>query len=206
MIEREEIYQKQITEKEFNKYTIKIIQKIDSIIILINQNKLLFQSKFNLNYLQSFKLLLPNLTVHEMVKFIINLIDQKKVRIEENKIKLKFVLISLLPNYPNVKLILNKKNELMNEINNLKDENFNLETKINKLDEKIELIGNKDKKEENKVINNEINILKNKIELIEKDNKFIIESFISNISELNDKFNFLQNNKKDIENRIQLLV
>ena len=77
MTENEVTFSKQIINKEFNEYKIKIITEIDSILILINQNNsnIFFQSKFNLTYLQSFKLLLPNFTIEEMVKFIISLIE-----------------------------------------------------------------------------------------------------------------------------------
>ena len=72
MTENEVTFSKQIINKEFNEYKIKIITEIDSILILINQNNsnIFFQSKFNLTYLQSFKLLLPNFTIKEMVKLL----------------------------------------------------------------------------------------------------------------------------------------
>ena len=72
MTENEVTFSKQIINKEFNEYKIKIIIEIDSILILINQNNsnIFFQSKFNLTYLQSFKLLLPNFTIEEMVKLL----------------------------------------------------------------------------------------------------------------------------------------
>ena len=77
MTENEVSFSKQIINKEFNECKIRIIIEIDSILILINQNNsnIFFQSKFNLTYLQSFKLLLPNFTIEEMVKFIISLIE-----------------------------------------------------------------------------------------------------------------------------------
>ena len=110
MTENEVTFSKQIINKEFNEYKIKIITEIDSILILINQNNsnIFFQSKFNLTYLQSFKLLLPNFNIEEMVKFIISLIEQKNRKIETNKLTLKLILISSISNYPNVKLILNQ--------------------------------------------------------------------------------------------------
>ena len=72
MTENEVTFSKQIINKEFNEYKIKIIIEIDSILILINQNNsnIFFQSKFNLTYLQSFKLLLPNFTIEEMVRLL----------------------------------------------------------------------------------------------------------------------------------------
>ena len=51
--------------------------------------------------------------------------------------------------------------------------------------------------------------MNNKSQLIEKDNKFLIELFISNISELNDKIKFVdkkrENKINEIENRIEKL-
>ena len=72
MTENEVSFSKQIINKEFNECKIRIIIEIDSILILINQNNsnIFFQSKFNLTYLQSFKLLLPNFTIEEMVKLL----------------------------------------------------------------------------------------------------------------------------------------
>ena len=72
MTENEVSFSKQIINKEFNECKIRIIIEIDSILILINQNNsnIFFQSKFNLTYLQSFKLLLPNFTIEEMIKLL----------------------------------------------------------------------------------------------------------------------------------------
>ena len=51
--------------------------------------------------------------------------------------------------------------------------------------------------------------MNNKSQLIEKDNKFLIELFISNISELNDKIKFVEEKREnkinEIENRIEKL-
>ena len=51
--------------------------------------------------------------------------------------------------------------------------------------------------------------MNNKSQLIEKDNKFLIELFISNISELNDKIKFVEKKREnkinEIENRIEKL-
>ncbi len=75
-----------------------------------------------------------NFRIEEMINFIGSLIDLKNIKIEENNIKMKLILISTLPNYPNVELILNKKElfsnqiieKIINEIKYLKQENRNL--------------------------------------------------------------------------------
>ena len=47
---------------------------------------------------------------------IVGLIDMKKIEIKEENTNLKFILISTLPNHPNVELNLQKKNIISNEM------------------------------------------------------------------------------------------
>ena len=44
-----------------------------------------------------------------MIEFINGLINQKNIKIEKNGNNLKLILISLLPNHPNVELIIKNK-------------------------------------------------------------------------------------------------
>ena len=44
-----------------------------------------------------------------MIEFINGLINQKNIKIEKNENNLKLILISTLPNNPNVELIIKKK-------------------------------------------------------------------------------------------------
>jgi len=102
-----------------------------------------------------------------MIEFINGLIDQNNIKIEENEINLKFILISTLYNHPNVELILNKKNiisneiiqKLINEIKDIKDNN-------NKLNERIEII-----EKNNNKLKNENNEIKKRIKILEEYHK-----------------------------------
>ncbi len=85
---------------------------------------------------------MANLTINEMIEFINNSIDKKEINIEENENNLKLILLSH-HTYPNVELILNKKNifeKLMNEIEGIKDENKILKNNYEVIKNKIERI------------------------------------------------------------------
>ena len=115
----------QSIQKIFNQYQIKLTSNMDYINILIQNNNTfnIYESKFNLEYLHQFKLLIPNFTINEMIDFINGLIDGNDIKIEENENNLKFILISKITAYPNVELILNEKNiidNIINEINGMK--------------------------------------------------------------------------------------
>ena len=140
----------QTNPKIFNQYQIKLTSNMDYINISIkNTNTFnIYESKFNLEYLHQFKLLMPNLTINEMIDFINILIDGNDIKIEENENNLKLILISKIVAYPNVELNLNKKNI------------------IEKIIKEIEGI-----KDENKILKNNYEAIKNKIELIEEDNQ-----------------------------------
>ena len=66
-------------QKIFNQYQIKITSNLDyiSVIIQNNNNFTIYESKFNLEYLHQFKLLMGNLTIDEMINFINDLIEKK---------------------------------------------------------------------------------------------------------------------------------
>ena len=118
----------------FNEYNIKLNSNKESIIIEIQDSINTYESNFNIEYLRKNKLLMGNLTIQEMIDFINTLITFKNIKIEKNNKNLKLILISSFPIYPNVELILNKKellsNEIIeriiNEIKYLKQENRNL--------------------------------------------------------------------------------
>ena len=154
----------QTTPKIFEQYEIKLISNMDYINISIKNINTFntYESKFNLEYLHQFKLLLANFTIDDMIEFINDLIDEKEIQIEENQDNLKLILISTIKKYPNVELNLNKKNiieTLIKEIEGIKNENKILKNNYELIKNKIELI-----EEENKKLNN-------KIELIEKGKK-----------------------------------
>ena len=133
-------------ENTFNQYKIKLSYHLDIIKIQIKDNYSLYESNFNLENLHQHKLLVSKYTIEEMIEFINGLINQKNIKIEKNENNLKLILISLLPNHPNVELIIKKNiisnqliEKLINEIKEIKDEN-------NKLKNRIELIENKNDK------------------------------------------------------------
>ena len=115
-------------QKIFNQYQIKLTSNMDYINILIQNNNTfnIYESKFNLEYLHQFKLLIGNFTIKEMIECINGLIDGNDIKIEENENNLKLILISKIIAYPNVELILNKINiieKLIKEIEGVKNEN-----------------------------------------------------------------------------------
>ncbi len=151
----------QLIEKIYNQYKIQLSIILDSINIQIQkQNSFdIYESKFNIEYLQQKKLLMPNLTIEEMINFIGSLIDLKNIKIEENNINMKLILISTLPLYENVELILNKKEllsneiieKIINEIKYLKEENSDLKKNNIELNKRIKLIEEDKLKKENKI-------------------------------------------------------
>ena len=154
--------------KIFNQYEIKLTSNMDYIKISIKNTNTynIYESKFNLEYLQQYKLLMPNSNINEMIEFINGRIDENNIGIEENEKNLKLILISTITNYPNVELNLNKKNiieTLIKEIEGIKNENKILKDNYEEIKNKIGLI-----EEENKKLNN-------KIELIEKEKKEPLE-------------------------------
>ena len=175
--------EKKLETKEvfYNNYKINISPQINSLTITIyNQNisNYYYQASFKLQDLHKIKLLISRRSINEIIDFILILIEQKNIKIEENEINLKFILISTIINHPNVGFILNKKNIIINnkdyylsfikDNNNLKkDLNSDLE-KINEMTEKM--------------VKNNI-ILKKEIE----DNKMLINKIENSISNLENK-------------------
>ena len=166
----------------FNQYTIKLTPFFDSINISIIQNDSyeVYEANFNFEYLHNYKLLLSSFTLKELIDFISSLIQQNSITIEKSKIYLKFILISKLPNHPNVKLILKKKKyksnqmleKILNEIQHLKEENEFLKNSYENLNKKF-LSSEKDVKEEvekkieKKNIESKINQFENRIKILE---------------------------------------
>ena len=152
-------------EKIFNEYKFLFLINMDYINIQIQNNNThnIYESKFTLEYLQQFKLLMGNLIIEEMIDCIISFIEQKDIIIKENEKNLKLTLISRIKTYPNTELILNKNNnivEILNkEIQTIKDENKVLKGNIEDMKIKL-LIENENKKEIKKINKNiELNFL-----------------------------------------------
>ena len=133
-IEAPSIFDISSTGITFNEYNIKLNSNKESIIIEIQDSINIYESNFNMEYLRKNKLLMGNLTIKEMIEFIQTLITFKNIQIEKNDINMKIIFISNFPIYPNVELILNKKEllsneiieKIINEIKYLKEENRDL--------------------------------------------------------------------------------
>ena len=133
------------TQKQYQQYLIKLSSDLDLIDILIEKDNRIYESNFNLEYLHQHKLLIASLTTQEIIEFIIELIDMNKIEIKEENMNLKLILISTLPNHPNVVLNLQNKNIISNEMierlfkefENIKKENKELKDRIEKLEKKI---------------------------------------------------------------------
>ena len=164
----------QINEKIFQKWKINLINEFDSIIFKIENDLNIYESKFDLKYLLSFKLLSSYNSIEQMINNLLNFIDNNKIKIEEKDKNIEFIIISKKRNIPSVELIIKEKNKLseeiieklIREIKNLKYENKELENRIIKLEKK----DNEDIKKKDIVTKENIN--ENKINEIEK--KFII--------------------------------
>ena len=99
-----------IIQKYFNEYKIQLITYLDSIKISIQNNSNIYQSSFNLEYLQ--KLFIVNNTIESISHLILTLIEHNNIEIEENNVNMKLILISSLINNTNIELILNKTFEI----------------------------------------------------------------------------------------------
>ena len=164
------------TEKTFNQYKIKLIPNNDLIKIEIQHKEIfdIYESNFIIEDLRKNKLLMANFTLQEMIEFINGLIERKNIKIEQTNLNLKLILVSTLPNYPNVELILNKQDllsneiieKIINEIKILKNENKNLKKKNTELNKKIKLIQEEEKNKESK-----INEMEERIKKLEKFHK-----------------------------------
>ncbi len=207
----------QSIKKIFNEYQIELTSNMDYINILIqNRNTFnIYESKFNLEYLHQFKLLMGNLTIDEVIKFINDFIDGNDIKIEENEYNLNLNLISKFKVYPDVKLILNKNNlieKLINEIEGIKNENKILKNNYEIIKNKIELI-----EEENKILNMRIDLIgkekKNKININDKlgkenaqneENKQLnIKKENINNEELYKKIELIEKNNKELNKKIE---
>ena len=201
--------EKKLETKEvfYNNYKINISPQINSLTITIyNQNisNYYYQANFKLQDLHKIKLLISRRSINEIIDFILILIEQKNIKIEENEINLKFILISTIINHPNVGFILNKKNIIINnkdyylsfikENNNLKkDLNSDLE-KLNEMTEKMvkNNILLKKEIEDNKMIINKIeNSISNLEKKIFKEKNEVKKYFLKKVKEIKLKNNYI---------------
>ena len=203
--------EKKLETKEvfYNNYKINISPQINSLTITIykqNISNYYYQANFKLQDLHKIKLLISRRSINEIIDFILILIEQKNIKIEENEINLKFILISTIINHPNVGFILNKKNIIINnkdyylsfikENNNLKkDLNSDLE-KLNEMTEKMvkNNILLKKEIEDNKIIinkiENSISNLEKKIQIFKEKNE-VKKYFLKKVKEIKLKNNYI---------------
>ena len=104
------IFDNQPIHNIFNQYQIQLNYYLDKIYFKIENNYNIYESFYTLEYLQNYQLLNSKYTIDEMIEFINGLINQKNIKIEKNENNLKLILISTLPNHPNVELIIKNKN------------------------------------------------------------------------------------------------
>ena len=201
-------------EKIFNNYQIKLLSNKDYIIIQIQNNNTsqIFKSKFNLDYLHQFRLLVPNFTIKQMIEFINILIDEKDIKIEENENELTFILISKITAYPNVELMLKKENmieKLIQEIEEIKNENILLKRNYDMMNDKIKLI-----EEENKKLNIKFALIEkekieklNKNDIIEKEENKNIEIIKKeDYEKLNMRINLIEKENEELNKKIEIIT
>ena len=201
-------------EKIFNNYQIKLLSNKDYIIIQIQNNNTfqIFKSKFNLDYLHQFRLLVPNFTIKQMIEFINILIDEKDIKIEENENELTFILISKITAYPNVELMLKKENmieKLIQEIEEIKNENILLKRNYDMMNDKIKLI-----EEENKKLNIKFALIEkekidklNKKDIIEKEENKNIEIIKKeDYEKLNMRINLIEKENEELNKKIEIIT
>ena len=92
----------QINEKIFQKWKINLINEFDSIIFKIENDLNIYESKFDLKYLLSFKLLSSYNSIEQMINNLLNFIDNNKIKIEEKDKNIEFIIISKKRNIPSV--------------------------------------------------------------------------------------------------------
>ena len=154
-------------QKEYQQYLIKLSSDLDIIKIIIEKDNTIYESNFNLEYLHQHKLLISSFTTQEIIEFIIGLIDMNNIKIKEENMNLKLILISILPNHSNVVLNLQKKNIISNEmIEKLLKEFENLKKENKELKDTFENI-----KKENKELKDSIGKLNERFEKLEKNIK-----------------------------------
>ncbi len=171
------ILEKTKIEKEFNQWKINLIIDFDSIIFKIQNNYNIYQSSFTFEHLHQYTLFSSNDTIDKIKDFILNKIEEKKIKLIEKEKCLEFIIISNENTFG--LLIINKIKKLSEEI----IETLIEETKT--LKERI-MVLERDKEE----MRNEINKLEDNIEKIEKNikkDKIHINLKLTNIIQKNNE-------------------
>ena len=151
------ILSEQIIQKKSNNYQIKLTSNFNSIIISVVNSYNIYESKFNLEYLQTFTLFTSKYTIKEIMQKMNELIDKEKIKIKEKEYNLIIIFDD------NVILHLKEKKNLSKEMIKqiIQEEIKNIEglfkEEISKLNNKIKLIEeeNTNQKEEIKKLKKE---------------------------------------------------
>ena len=173
-------------ERNFNEWKINITMYLDSIIFKIQNKYSIYESSFNIKYLQQFNLLSSYKSMNELAEFFLN--KKNKIRIEEKAIEnsLNLIIISNNRNIQNIELLIHEKSKLseeiiekiIKEIKIIKEDNEKLKEKIRNLENKIQI--EKNKNEFNDLIN------ENRIQKLENQhNKKKIQLTHCNLKEIN---------------------
>ena len=190
-MESKKLFEQIDIQRQFNQWEIKLNIYLDSIILKIENEFNIYESSFNLVYLQSFQLLSSNHSMNEMIDCLLNYIDNHKIRIEKKENKLKLIFFS--NNISKMELIINEKNKLceeiieklIKEIKSLKEDNKKLIKEIKSLKEDNKTLKLKiEKKEKEEKMNklNEKKIKQLKYNFIKKP---IIQITNCNLKEVN---------------------
>ena len=175
----------------FNQWEIKLNINLDSLILKFENEFNIYESSFNLVYLQSFKLLSSNHSMNEMMDCLLNYIDENKIRIEEKEKSLKLIFLS--NKNSKIELIINEKNKLceeiieklIKEIKSLKEDNKKLIKEIKSLKEDNKTLKLKIEKKEKEEKMNKLN--EKKIKQLKNNfiKKPIIQITNCNLKEVN---------------------
>ena len=175
------ILEKTKIEKELNQWKINLIIDFDSIIFKIHNNYNIYQSTFTFEHLHQYQLFSSNDTIDKIKDFILNKIEEKKIKIIEKEKYLEFIIISNENTFG--LLIINKTKKLSEEIiEALIEETKNLKERI--------MVLERDKEEMRNEVFNKINKLEDNIEKIEKNikkDKIHINLKLTNIIQKNNE-------------------
>ena len=159
MIENEgkSILNEKIIQKKYNNCKIKLTSNLNSITISVSNSNNIYESNFNLEYLQTFTLFNSKDTIKEIMQKMSELIDNEKIEIKETEYNLIIIVDNNVKLYLKEKKVLSK--EMIKQIIQEEIKNFEglFKEEINKLNEKIRLIEeeNKNQKEEIKKLQKE---------------------------------------------------
>ncbi len=177
----------------FQEYEIKLIPSSTLRISIFHKiTGKIYKSDFSLEFLHTFKLLVPFFTIKEITDFIATSFVHNNIILEQNKEYLKLCLISTLPNlsnvtlflyninlsYPEISQLTEYKDKLLNQLKSKEEENQTLKKKIEEIKESYRI--------QSQSLINEITNHKNEIN---EDNSEETNSGIQFQKEINHYYN-----------------